>query len=85
MPGYDGTGPRGRGPMTGESSGFCLLKLPCDPGGGIAGFAGLAGKPVPGRTYDRIRPDRAQAPATTEKDGCRRADCCVKTGCRGRR
>jgi len=23
MPGYDGTGPRGRGPMTGWGSGFC--------------------------------------------------------------
>ena len=27
MPGYDGTGPRGRGPMTGAGRGYCVLEL----------------------------------------------------------
>ena len=28
MPGFDGTGPRGRGSMTGGGRGFCALPLP---------------------------------------------------------
>ena len=28
MPGFDGTGPLGRGPMTGRGMGFCVLKIP---------------------------------------------------------
>lgn len=28
MPGFDGTGPRGLGPMTGGGEGCCILKLP---------------------------------------------------------
>ena len=26
MPGFDGTGPQGKGPMTGRGMGFCVLK-----------------------------------------------------------
>lgn len=85
MPEYGGTGARGRVPMTGEGRGFCLLKLPCDPEGGIAGFAGLAGKPVPSRADDRIRPDQADVPATMEKYGCRRTDRRCENGCGVRR
>ena len=46
MPGFDGTGPRGRGPMSGKASGFCLMKIPDTPGEAKTGFAGLTGKPV---------------------------------------
>lgn len=28
MPGFDGTGPRGRGPMTGGGRGYCAVQLP---------------------------------------------------------
>ena len=28
MPGFDGTGPRGMGPMTGGGRGFCAMPLP---------------------------------------------------------
>jgi len=28
MPGYDGTGPAGAGPMTGRGRGYCIVKLP---------------------------------------------------------
>ena len=30
MPGFDGTGPRGMGPMTGGGRGFCAIPLPAD-------------------------------------------------------
>lgn len=28
MPGYDGTGPLGYGPMTGRGRGYCVIELP---------------------------------------------------------
>ena len=47
MPKFDGTGPRGQGPMTGRAEGYCALVLP-SPGSGTApyGYAGLRGTPV---------------------------------------
>jgi hypothetical protein len=45
MPGFDGTGPRGQGPMTGRAEGFCALRIP-DSGGAPDGYAGLQGTPV---------------------------------------
>ena len=46
MPGYDGTGPKGRGPMTGRGGGYCILKLPGSPDEPLSGFAGQSGYPV---------------------------------------
>ena len=46
MPGFDGTGPRGQGPMTGKAQGFCLLNIPDVVGEAETGYAGLAGKPI---------------------------------------
>lgn len=46
MPGFDGTGPRGRGPMSGGGRGFCALQLTENPGDGVSGFAGSTGRPV---------------------------------------
>lgn len=46
MPGFDGRGPRGLGPMSGRGQGFCALKLPVKPGEEVTGFAGQAGWPV---------------------------------------
>ena len=46
MPGFDGKGPRGLGPMTGGGRGFCVLKTPRSPDEPIVGFAGRAGWPV---------------------------------------
>jgi len=43
MPGYDGTGPNGQGPMTGRGGGFCLLKLSGPPDEPLSGFAGRSG------------------------------------------
>ena len=46
MPGFDGTGPRGMGPMTGGGRGLCVLKLSAEPDEPIIGLAGRAGRPV---------------------------------------
>jgi len=46
MPGYDGTGPKGLGPMTGKGGGYCLLKLPGSPDEPLRGFAGRSGLAV---------------------------------------
>lgn len=43
MPGFDGTGPRGRGPMTGRGMGFCVL---WESNSVPAGLAGVQGRPV---------------------------------------
>jgi len=47
MPGFDGTGPRGLGPMTGRGDSYCAFVLP-EPGtqGTAYGYAGLAGIPT---------------------------------------
>jgi len=45
MPGFDGTGPRGQGPMTGRGEGHCALVLP-ESGQAPYGYAGLQGTPV---------------------------------------
>lgn len=41
MPGGDGTGPRGLGPMTGRARGNCILKIPDDCSKPVEGFIGL--------------------------------------------
>jgi hypothetical protein len=46
MPGFDGKGPEGRGPMTGAGLGFCILKKNDKADEPVTGFAGLAGEPV---------------------------------------
>ena len=45
MPRFDGTGPRGQGPMTGRGEGQCALVLP-QSGQASYGYAGLQGTPV---------------------------------------
>jgi hypothetical protein len=46
MPGYDGTGPRGEGPMTGKGNGYCIMRLPDDPREPCRGLTGLTGRPL---------------------------------------
>ena len=46
MPGFDGTGPLGQGPMTGRGMGFCVLQESKDSPGQAAGLAGLQGTPI---------------------------------------
>jgi hypothetical protein len=46
MPGFDGTGPLGQGPMTGRGLGFCVLTSSEENPGQVQGFAGLQAVPV---------------------------------------
>lgn len=46
MPGFDGTGPTGQGPMTGRGQGFCVLTNLEENSGQVKGIAGLQGVPV---------------------------------------
>jgi len=46
MPEYDGTGPRGLGPMTGGGRGYCLLQVSPTCSKPLIGFVGLSGNPV---------------------------------------
>ena len=45
MPGFDGTGPQGQGPMTGRGEGYCAVKIP-DSGELPYGYAGVQGTPM---------------------------------------
>jgi len=44
MPGFDGTGPLGQGPMTGQGRGFCVLISSEENPNEVKGFAGIDGK-----------------------------------------
>jgi hypothetical protein len=47
VPKYDGTGPAGAGPMTGQGLGYCVLKNQTgEDESGIRGYMGLRGVPV---------------------------------------
>ena len=47
MPGYDGTGPMGTGPLSGGGRGFCTIALPpLETGEAPYGYAGLQGMPI---------------------------------------
>jgi len=46
MPGFDGTGPLGQGPMTGRGQGFCVLANSGENPGEAKGIAGLQSMPV---------------------------------------
>ncbi len=46
MPGFDGTGPLGQGPMTGRGQGFCVLTSSEENPGQVKGIVGLQNVPV---------------------------------------
>jgi len=46
MPGFNGTGPQGKGPMTGRGLGFCVLQESKDKPGQVEGLAGIQGTPI---------------------------------------
>jgi hypothetical protein len=47
MPAFDGTGPKGQGPLTGRGGGYCAIRLPTPRSGRVpSGYAGRAQLPV---------------------------------------
>lgn len=46
MPGFDGTGPQGKGPMTGKAQGYCVFRNANGESTHLRGFAGAQGIPV---------------------------------------
>jgi hypothetical protein len=46
MPGFDGTGPQGKGPMTGKAQGYCVIRQAKGEFARVQGFAGAQGAPV---------------------------------------
>ena len=47
MPAFDGTGPKGQGPLTGRGGGYCAIRLPNPWSGRVpSGYAGRAQMPV---------------------------------------
>ncbi len=46
MPSYDGTGPQGKGPMTGKGLGYCVLRESGKESDRMEGWAGIDGVPV---------------------------------------
>jgi len=46
MPGFDGTGPLGQGPMTGRGQGFCVLTTSEENPSQVEGFAGLQAESI---------------------------------------
>jgi hypothetical protein len=53
VPGKDGTGPLGSGPLTGRGDGFCVVRLKGSGPSGVKGFAGLQGRPLYETTDNR--------------------------------
>ena len=45
MPGFDGTGPAGRGPFTGRGRGYCVARMPETAEEPVRGVAGRGGVP----------------------------------------
>ena len=41
MPQFNGTGPLGKGPITGKGNGFCILKHDTEKPGKLEGYTGL--------------------------------------------
>jgi hypothetical protein len=46
MPGFDGTGPQGKGPLTGRGLGYCVLRERGEEPARVEGWAGIEGVPV---------------------------------------
>ena len=55
MPGGDGTGPGGKGPLTGRGMGFCVVKIDPEKPERVTGFAGLHNKPIKNSKKQRTR------------------------------
>jgi len=54
MPGFDGTGQLGQGPMTGRGQGFCVLTTSKENPSQLEGFAGLQAVPIVGQKVNNF-------------------------------
>lgn len=52
MPGFDGTGPQGKGPLTGRGLGYCVLRESGERPIQVEGWAGIDGIPVANATVE---------------------------------
>ena len=56
MPAFDGSGPRGRGPLTGRGEGYCAMRLPnLRSGQAPQGYVGRAQVPMRLGLIPRLR------------------------------
>jgi hypothetical protein len=64
MPGFDGTGPFGQGPMTGRGQGFCVLTTSEENPGQVKGLVGLQSAPIEqaDRNYENARKEVINMP-----------------------
>jgi hypothetical protein len=58
MPGFDGTGPQGQGPLTGRGGGYCVLRVSGAKTPRLEGLVGLAGAPVSSSNANAIERER---------------------------
>ncbi len=58
MPGFDGTGPQGKGPLTGRGLGYCVLRESSESVPRIEGWAGIDGVPVADATVEHAEPEK---------------------------
>jgi hypothetical protein len=68
MPGFDGTGPLGQGPMTGRGQGFCVLTTSKENPNQVEGFVGINGKPL-GKMNESFRFPRKEVISMPAGDG----------------
>jgi len=67
MPGFDGTGPRGMGPMTGGGRGLCAMPLP----GTWPRYVGRAAYPTYGVPWGQMPPEQELEFLKTESQALR--------------
>jgi hypothetical protein len=58
MPNRNGTGPQGKGPMTGRGLGYCVLRESAEKPGRIEGLAGVDGIPVGDMNRDGAKQEK---------------------------
>lgn len=58
MPGFDGTGPQGTGPLTGRGLGYCVLRESGGRPDQIEGWVGIDGLPVANANIDKAEHEK---------------------------
>ena len=69
MPGFNGKGPSGQGPLTGKGRGFCILKSSEKNPHQVQGFAGLQGVPVDQKKENNSEDNRKEVINMPRGDG----------------